>query len=275
VRTKRGETTERKPKKAAKLNIVIDGSPRSAMGLAPLSTAAPQKNHDVNLNFKALDALLLKHLLKHVGVRAELGERHLVASLFVPSPDFDAWPDTDRALFGRRHTKQDMEVRNRLVQTALDAGYSGDAVYRIPLRKWMLRSPTYHEDHLAATVSALLAASITRSPNDYHCVVTDNADILAAVRVACPQSREKLFIAAIRREVLFSENRRTMVSTAESDFRIPPFVLADHVSLLAHEGHVVLGSYVFECARCHEKFTRHRPIPAKVPLLCASCSFKR
>jgi len=263
-----------RPKKRAKLDIVIDGSRWARARLVPTSTVA-QENHDIGVNFKALDALLLKHLSEHAGTRVELGERHLVASIFVPPLDFEAWSDTDRALFERRHTKQNIEVRNRFVKTALDAGYSGDAVYRIPLRKWMLRSSTLHEDHVAITVSALLAASITRSPDDYLCVVTDNTDILAAVQVASPQSLERLFIAAIRREVLFGENRRTLVSTTEFDFRIPPFFLADHISIVVREGNVVLGSYVYECTRCHEKLTRHRPLPAKAPQLCASCSFKR
>ena len=264
----------RKPKKPAKLNIVIDGSQWSRMELVPSSVAA-QENHDIGVNFKALDALLLKHLFKHTGTRAELGERHLVASVFVPPPDFDTWPDKDRALFERQHTKQNIEVRNRFVQTALDAGYSGDAVYRIPLRKWMLQSSTHHENHVATTVSSLLAGSITRSPDDYHCVFTDNTDILAAVTVACPQSLERLLIAAISREVLFGEHRRTMFSPAEFDFRIPPFFLADHISIVVREGHPVGGNYVFECTRCHEKFTRHRPLPPKVSPLCASCIFKR
>jgi len=264
----------RKPKKPAKLNIVIDGSQCPRMGLVPSSTAA-QKNRAIGVNFKALDALLLKHLFKHAGVRAELGERHLVASVFDPPPDFDTWPDNDRALFERRHTKQNIEVRNRFVQTALDFGYSGDAVYRIPLQKWMLRSSTYHEDHVATTVSALLAGSITRSPDDYHCVLTGNTDILAAVTVACPQSLERLFVAVISRGVSFGEHRRTMLSPTQFDFRIPPFFLADLTFLVAHEGHFVGGNYVFECTRCHEKFARHRPLPGKAPPVCASCSFKR
>jgi len=150
----------RKPKKPARLNIVIDGSQWSTMGLVPSATAA-QKNDGIGVNFRVLDALLRKHLLKHAGVRAELGERHLVASVFAPPPDFATWPDEDRALFERRHTKQNIEVRNRFVRTALDAGYSGDAVYRIPLQNWMLRSSGHHEGHVAATVSA---CSQDRSP---------------------------------------------------------------------------------------------------------------
>lgn len=264
----------RKPKKPARLNIVIDGSQRSKMGLVPSATAA-QQNHDIGVDFEALDALLLKHLFEHAGTRAELGERHLVASVFVPPPDFDTWPDKDRALFERQHTKRNIEVQNQFVQSALAAGYSGDAVYRIPFRNWMLRSSTYHEDHVATAVSALLAGSMTRSPDDYHCVLTGNADILAAVTVACPQSLETLFIAASGREVLFDRRHRTMFSPADFDFRIPPFFLVDHISILVRKGSVVGGNYVYGCTRCHEKFTRHRPIPAKAPLLCASCSFKR
>jgi len=263
----------RKPKKPARLNIVIDGSQWSTMEFVPSSTAA-QKNHDEGVNFKALEALLLKHLFKHEGTRAELGERHLVASLFASPPDLDAWPDKDRVLFERRYTKQNIEVRHRFVQTALDAGYSGDAVYRIPLRKWMLRSSMHHEDHVATTVSALLAGLVTRSPDDFHCAVTDNTNILAAVTVACPQSLERLFIAPIRRGVLFGEHGRTMLSPAESDFRIPPFFLADHISIVVREGYAVGGNFVFECTRCHKTFTRRRP-PAKTPLICESCSFKR
>ena len=269
-RTMLQRKTMREGKKPARLNIVVDGSQwfREGPALSPL-------NHDISVDFKVLDASLLKHVSDHAGTLAELGERHLVASAFVPPPDLDTWTVRDRALFESEHTKRSIGARNRFVQAALDAGYSGDAVYRIPLRNWMLRRSTYREDYVGMTVSALLARSITRSPDDYHCVLTGNADILAAVTVACPRSTKTLFIAAIHREVLFDVRHRAMFAPANFNLRIPPFFLADHFPNLARGGQVLREGYVYRCSRCHEKFIRRRPIRSKAPLLCGSCSFKR
>lgn len=262
--------TMREGKKPARLNIVVDGSQwfRERPALSPL-------NHDISVDFEVLHAALLKHVSDHTGTLTELGERHLVASTFVPPPDLDTWPVRDRALFGSEHTKRSIEARNRFVQVALDAGYSGDAVYRIPLRSWMLRSSTYREDYVGMTVSALLARSITRSPDDYHCVLTGNAEILAAVTAACPWSLKTLFVAAIHREVLFGARHRAIFAPADFNFRIPPFFLADHIPNLARGAQVLRGGCVYECSRCHEKFIRQKPIRSKAPLLCASCGYKR
>jgi hypothetical protein len=259
-----------------KLNVFIDGSwlfracaPEKALAS---STEWPQKTFP--LDFGRLDAALLRHAqVLSVGCTS-LGERFISTSIFALPDDFDSWPNdfdgvTDDDI---SRTRAGVQARERFVAMATGAGYSDRAVYHPKMKGWILeklRLKRYQEKQVDATVVALLVRSAITAPADVHVVITGDADVLPAIKVAYPEYSKNVVIATTHPDELLAERRQTSFSLSNFLFDIPPFYLQDHTA------EIMRGENVYTCAHCHKVFARPKPIPSKARPCCVPCNAKR
>ncbi len=260
----------------SRLHIFIDGSWlfKVASPQKVLSSKTEHPTQAVAIDFKKLDAALLKHVQAHNPECVDIGAKFLSTSVFGLPADFDVWPARyPRFLHDNiEQTKRAVYAREKFVETAVNAGYSDAAVYRPPLKDWMLdklMSNQFQEKQVDATVVALLVRSAIIHPDDYHCVLTGDADVLPAIRVAYPEYSKNVLVAATHPDELQGKHRATAFSLNAFRFRIPPLYLQDHVAS------IIRGNHVYECAHCHKVFARPKPIPVKARPCCAPCNLLR
>jgi len=260
----------------SRLNVFIDGSwlfkacgPEKALAGA---TEWPGKSF--RLDFAKLNNALLSHAKSHITWCDELGDLYISTSVFALPDDFDEWPteydsvttdDIDR-------TRRSVESRQCFVDGAVGAGYRDDAVYRPRMKGWILdqlRVGRYQEKQVDATVVALLVRSAITGPNEVHVVITGDADVLPAIRVAYPEYSRNVFVATTHPDELLAERRQTSFSLSNFDFEIPPYYLQDHAA------DVLGGANVYTCAHCHKVFARPNAIPTTARPCCKPCHEKR
>ena len=197
----------------SQLHIFIDGSWLYKVVAPERVLAAKTENptQAFRLDFQKLDRALLKHVQKHDAKCTATGDRFLSTSVFSIPADLDKWPDEDDTILPAQieRAQRGIFARNRFVKTATDVGYSEEAVYRPMLRPWILEKLTagqYQEKQVDATVVALLVRSSIVNPNDYHCVITGDADILPAIKVAYPKYSQNVLIATTHPDELRAEH---------------------------------------------------------------------
>ncbi len=260
----------------SQLNIFIDGSWLFKQCAPEKTLAAHTEWPDkaFGLDFEKLNTALLKHSANARPHCDTLGERYLATSVFTLPDNFDEWPAEyeDVTAEDIARTRKSVHARERFVAAAADCGYSRDAVYRPKMKGWILRrlrERTYEEKQVDATVVALLVRSAITRPDDFHVVITGDADILPAIRVAYPEYSENVFIATTHPDELKAEHRQTSFSYSNLDFKIPPLYLQDEVAT------VMRGENVYTCMHCHKAFARLKPIPAKARPCCKPCDALR
>lgn len=265
----------------SKLHIFIDGSWLYKAGGPELVLASKMENQHqgIKVDFSRLNQTLLKYVQKHNPDCSELGDKYIATSIFSIPSDFDSWPDEYDNILPIHiehieHIKPGLASREIFVQSALAAGYSEQAIYRPPIKSWIIEKliqKKYQEKQVDTTVVALLVRSAIINPKDYHCVITGDSDILPAIRVAYPQYSENVFVATTHPDELRAEHRQTAFSIHNFDFRIPPLYLQDYVSEIIH------GDYIYTCAHCNKIFVRPKPIPnpRKSRPCCTVCHTKR
>jgi hypothetical protein len=259
-----------------KLNVFIDGSwlfkacaPEKALAS---STEWPQKTFP--LAFGRLDAALLEHARTSRPGCDALGERYISTSIFLLPADFDSWPGEFDGVTADDilRTRAGVQARERFVAMAVGAGYSDSAVYRPKMKGWILdklRLKRYQEKQVDATVVALLVRAAITTPQDVHVVITGDADVLPAIKVAYPEYSKNVVIATTHPDELAAERRQTSFSLSHFSFDIPPFYMQDHAAAL------MAGEHVYTCAHCHKAFARPKPIPTKARPCCSPCNAKR
>lgn len=140
------------------------------------------------------------------------------------------------------------------------------------MKGWILkrlREETYQEKQVDPTVVALLVRSAITQPDDFHVVITGDADMLPAIKVAYPKYSENVFIATTHPDELKAEHRQTSFSYSNLEFKIPPLYLQDNVAS------IMRGDHVYTCAHCHKAFARQKPIPMKARPCCKPCDARR
>jgi uncharacterized LabA/DUF88 family protein len=260
----------------SQLNIFIDGS-WLFKACAPEKVIAartewPDKTFGVD--FARLNSALLQHAKAAAPGCESLGDRYLATSVFTLPENFDEWPNEYEGVTADQVaiTRKGVFARQKFVEAAQAAGYSDAAVYRPKLKGYMLeklRNRRYQEKQVDASVVALLVRSAITKPDDYHVVITGDADMLPAIKVAYPEYSKNVFIATTHPDELRAEHRQTSFSLASFDFQLPPFYLQDHVAA------VMRGEHVYTCAHCHKAFARPKPIPAKARPCCHPCNAQR
>lgn len=140
------------------------------------------------------------------------------------------------------------------------------------MKGWILeklRAKRYQEKQVDATVVALLVRSAITGPEDVHVVITGDADVLPAIRVAYPEYSRNVLVATTHPDELAAERRQTSFSLSHFQFDIPPVYLQDNAIKL------IAGAHVYSCAHCAKVFTRPKPIPKNARACCVPCNAKR
>src|SRR5262249_44462074 len=145
------------------LNIFIDGSWlfRQCAAEGSLANATDRPGDRFRLDFNRLNEELLRHVHANGGDGAKVGELVLSISIFELPKDFDSWPSR---VSGMRPDdvsliRNAVWAREGFVREAKEAGYRDEAVFRLPVREWMIRKfveRRYQEKQVDTTIVALL-----------------------------------------------------------------------------------------------------------------------
>ncbi len=260
------------------INVFIDGSWLFKVAASGHVLAANTERPDtsVRLDFARLDQSLLRHVRACGATCDGLGVRYLATSIFNLPDDLDNWPALDNNI-RPKHLEQfrrTIHARNQFVEAALKSGYSNSAVLRPALRPWILQKliieKAYHEKQVDTTVVALLVRFAITQPDDYHCLITGDADILPAIRIAHSEYTRNVFVATTHPDEQQADHRHTAFSLAHFEFCIPPFYLQDRLA------EIIAGNHVYTCVYCSRIFTRPNPIPMNTRHpRCSTCHTKR
>ena len=255
-----------------KLNIFIDGTWlfRVCQPEGTLSIKTENSDRSFSLNFDKLNQALLEHVKNHDPECTELGDRYFVTSIFDIPENVDEWPEENPDIspddIGK--VRRGAYARNNVAQNAIRAGYKEDAVFRPRLKHFMIRalkSGSFQEKQVDASVVALLVRSAITKPNDYHLLITGDSDIIPAIKVAYPEYSRNVVIATTHPDELRAEHRQTSFTFNSVDFSLAPFYLQDHIKEILH------GDNIYECGECHTIFSRSNPIPTGRRPYCSDC----
>lgn len=260
----------------SKLHVFIDGSwLYKACGPGRvLASKMESTDQGVIINFEKLNNALIKHVQNVKPDCLKLGDLYLCTCVFSLPEDFDSWPDYHENISKDQidQTRRGLRSRGKFVDGALAANYSDEAVYRPEIKSWILEkliNRQYQEKQVDASVVALLVRSAITNPNDYHCVVTGDSDMLPAIRVAYPHYSKNVFVGTTHPDELRAEHRQTAFSLGNFQFEIPAFYFQDHLA------DIVQGQYVYRCAHCYAVFVRPTPIPSRARPCCSACHAHR
>jgi len=261
----------------AKLNVFVDGSWlfKSCAPERALAYRLEYPDRLFRIDFKKLIDSLLKHADEHMeGGCAELGNLYFSTSIFDLPEDLDEWPNERDNISAADidNVRRSTGARDSFTQKAIDAGFLKDAVFRPRLKGWMienLKENKFQEKQVDATVVALLVKSAITQPEDVHVIITGDADILPAIRVAYPEYSDNVFVATTHPDQLKSESRQTSYALADFDYSIEPFFLERKAE------QILEGDNVYTCVHCNKVFSRPTPIPARAQPCCNPCHQKR
>lgn len=259
-----------------KLNIFIDGSWlfKACARDTALANRLEYPDQTYKLDFSKLSNVLLQYAKDHDSDCTGFGERVISTSIFDLPEDIDNWPQEhdDITTDDIERVRTSVSIRERFLQSALDAGFSDSAVFRPRLKGWMiqkLRTNRFQEKQVDATVVAMLVKSAIINGGDYHAIITGDADILPAVKVAYPEYSSNVFLATTHPDQLFSESRQTSFSLTEFDYAMEPFYLEQNAEKFLQ------GNCIYSCAHCNKIFSRPNSIPVKANPCCNPCHQKR
>lgn len=262
----------------AKVNVFVDGSwlfnaCRYDRSLAN-ATEHPERNFP--LDFAKLNKELASHVSRQVGGAGahEIGDAYISTSIFQLPDDFDSWPNSypmDCTSADVERTRNAVRARERFIDKARAAGYGEDAIFSPRLKPYIVKQLSefrYQEKQVDATVVALLVKYAITQPDDYHIIISGDADMLPAVKIAYPEYTENVSVATTHPDALTEEQRQSSFSLFNFDFRIEPFILEANA-----EG-IIEGDHVYRCAECGKVFARPNAIPRRARPTCGPC-FRR
>ncbi|MBN2527647.1 MAG: hypothetical protein JXR76_14745 [Deltaproteobacteria bacterium] len=256
------------------LHIYIDGS---WLFKACAKGAALSNRLEVSQNFRPNFSRLCDAMLKYASSYDSdctcIGEKYLSTSIFNIPETVDDWID------GESITEEDIAsirssvtAREFFANSALSAGFEPSVIFHPFLKDWMipkLRAKRFQEKQVDATVVALLVRSAITNVGDYHVVITGDADILPAIKVAYPEYSTNVFIATTHPDQLKSEARQSSFALSDFNCNIEPFYLDQHVDAFLD------GENVYTCGHCNKVFVRTKSIPANVKPCCHPCYSSR
>ncbi len=257
----------------SKLNIFIDGTwllvQCAAGGSMANSTDAPDRRFP--LHFSRLNAALLEHVNSHGAACDSVHEAQISTSIFALPPDFDEWPTQyyDITRESIEKVRSAVRARELFVEDAIAAGYKTDAVYYPPIRDHIIRrlvERKYQEKEVDSSVVALLVRSAITRGDDYHAVITGDADILPAIRVAYPEFTRNVFICTTHPDELNPRHRQTAFALVDFDFHVPPFFMQNRDSAVK----LIAGAHVYRCEECGSVFSTSNPVPSRSRPRCAA-----
>ncbi len=266
---KRSRTPLRTALIMANLNVFIDGTwlfyQCGGGQCLPNATASP--NSRFRLDFTKLNDALLAHVRGAGGQVDGVNELYVATSIFSLPDDFDDWPNQydDVTPDHIDRTRRGVHAREEFVSWATEAGYRTDAVFRPPIRNYIIRrlsESRYQEKQVDTAVVALLVRAAIVREGDFHVLITGDSDTLPALRVAYPQYTENVLVATTHPDELRAAHRQTAFSLVDFDFRIPPFYLQDNAHL------IIQGDHVYRCGECGKVFALSNPLPRAARPYC-------
>lgn len=254
-----------------KLNIFIDGTwvlVQCAAG-GSMANATDRPDRRFPLDFEKLDRALLEHVRASDPSCEDIGDRYISTSIFALPSDFDDWPTQydDLTAGSIEKVRRAVAARDAFVAEAAAAGYSMDAVYRPPIRDYIVRrlaERRYQEKQVDTSVVALLVRSAITKPEDYHGLITGDSDILPAIRVACPEFTRNVFIATTHPDELNPRHRQTAFALVDFAFQVQPFFMQNRENAMK----LMRGAHTFRCEECGSVFATHSPIPSRARPRC-------
>ncbi len=255
-----------------KLNIIIDGSWlfRACCADQILSSRTIYPSVRFKLDFNKMNNALLEYTRGYEIKCIELGERYIATSIFKIPMDIDDWPNHHNEVNREDvvRIKKNIHARNSFVSDAILAGYCRDAVMEPELKGYILKkilNKSYSEKQVDTTVVALTVKLSIINREDSLAIITGDADIIPAIKVAYPAYSENIFIVTTHPDELKAHYRQSAWSLTDFNFKIPPYYLQDHVASL------MCGEIIYTCPNCHMVFTQTRPIPNKSRSYCKKC----
>jgi hypothetical protein len=253
------------------LNIFIDGTwllVQCAAG-GSMANATDHPDRRFPLDFEKLNQALLQHVRDVDPGCNAVGESYISTSIFALPQDFDNWPNQydDVTAESVEKVRRAVAARDAFIGQAEAAGYRLDAVYRPPIRDYIIRrlaERKYQEKQVDTSVVALLVRSAITRGNDYHALITGDADILPAIRVAYPQFTQNVFIATTHPDEMNPRHRQTAFALVDFAFNVPPFYMQNRDSAVR----LIEGQHAYRCEECGSVFAMPRPVPARARPRC-------
>ena len=248
------------------LNVFIDGTwllVQCAAG-GSMANATDQPDRRFPFDFVKLNQALLRHVQIVDAACAAIGESYISTSLFALPRDFDDWPNRYDAVTAEsvEKVRRAVAARDAFIRQAEAAGYLLDAVYRPPIRDYIIRrlaERKYQEKQVDTSVVALLVRSAITRGNDYHALVTGDADILPAIRVAYPQFTRNVFIATTHPDEMNPRHRQTAFALVDFAFNVHPFFMQNRDNAVQ----LIQGQHAYRCEECGCVFTTRQPFPQR------------
>lgn len=256
----------------SRLHVFIDGTwlYNQCNRGACLANATAMPDRSFPFSFSRLGTALLGHVAGRDPACTELGDCFIATSIFSLPGDFHTWPQhyPDISEEQVERTTRNIAAREAFFRGAIDAGFKEDAIFRPPIRDYIMRrlaQRRYQEKQVDTSVVALLVRSAIMNPDDYHCVLTGDSDILPAIRVAYPEYTRNVFVCSTHPDELQAAHRQTSFSLFDFNFGIPPFFLQDNAHVLME------GNHVHRCGQCGRAFATLSPLPRLARPYCVNC----
>jgi hypothetical protein len=222
------------------------------------------------------------HLLELIA--DELGERLAAAGVSQTTPErgalyfytaiFNVPAETDPDWGNTDDIRRGSEARRRFADDAVDAGFSDEGIFDVPLRAWIverLRERRYQEKMVDTSLVARLVEQAIADPDRLHVLISGDLDMLPAIGTVVPRYTETVVLATTHPD-------QYVRGEAQSSFRLNQFAFRyDPIYLEQGLERLVAGEYVYRCSnpRCNRVFTRPRPIPARSNPICKPCNDAR
>ena len=258
----------------AVLNVFIDGSWlfRQCAPNGSLAFATDRPSDRFPLDFGRLNQELVRHVQSQGHNCDGLGELVFAASIFSLPQDINNWP---AKYPGIRPENIDIIcksvwAREAFLGEANRGGYSDDAVLRPALQEWTLRKlidGRYQEKQVDSLVVALLVRAAITRPTDFHALITGDADLLPAIRVAHAGFTKNIFVATTHPDELDARHRQTSYSLVEFGLQISPYFMQNK----GNAERIIEGAFPYRCEECGHVFVQDRAISRSERPRCSRC----
>lgn len=250
----------------ARLNVFIDGTWLlvQCAGGGSMANATDQPDRRFPFEFSKLNQALLAHVGANGSACDDVGECQISTSIFTLPDDFDDWPNQydDITAESIEKVRKAVAAREAFIRQAAASGYRTDAVFHPIIRDHIIRrlaDRKYQEKQVDTSVVALLVRSAITRPGDFHALITGDADILPAVRVAYPEFTRNVFVATTHPDELNARHRQTAFALVDFAFDVPPFYMQNHENAVK----LIEGAHTYRCEECGAVFSTQNPIPPR------------
>lgn len=241
----------------SKLNIFVDGSWlfKVCKGGAALSKGTASPTYPFPFDFSAFI------VIAETGNNdIERGKLVFCTSIFELPDDFDDWSNQNPEILPEKVelTKRVVHAKEVFSNKAKSAGFTDEAEFHVKMKPWImaaLDNDSYQEKQVDTTLVALLVKSAFDNPDDYHAIVSGDADMLPALRVAYPDYTKNVVVITTHPDELDAEHKHSSYSYLDYQCDIVPFYFQLNLEKIME------GNYKYRCNECGKLFSTVNPIP--------------